>query len=217
MEELEVIHAERKAVKLMGCLEVESYLLPDGEIRIDLSSTSVALGYSGNWLTKLINRKGKAYRALTGKGFKGEKREVKITRSGKGSTIAYTITFDDFQTVVEYTAKENNPIAIAYLSASSRRSGMDDLREAWGQERLSIEERRQLYCQELAKAFTDSEWAETSGAGQVFDWEKAKDPEWLLAMFSTDWQPSMLLQGIDMDQYAEEWYTREDKEEFEEV
>lgn len=218
MEEINISHSDKKEVNLMGCLKVDTYRFPDGEIRVDLTSASEALGYAGNWLSRSIKRKGKAYKTLLTKGFTDYQREVRVTRSGKsGASKAFTISIDDFLAAVDYAADENNPIAIAYLSAAAKRSTVDDIREAWGQERLSIEERRQLYCQELAKAFTDSEWAETSGAGQVFDWEKAKDPEWLMAMFSTDWQPSVLLQGIDMDQYAKEWYAREDEEEFEEV
>ena len=217
MDESEVIYAQKKTVELMGCLKVDTYQMPDGEFRIDLSSISDALGYASNWLSRITTRKGKAYKALVGKGFTDYQREVRVTRSGKsGASRASTISIDDFLAAVDYAADEYNPIAIAYLSATAKRSTVDDIREAWGQERLNLEERRRIYCQELAKAFTDAEWAETSGAGQAFDWDKAKDPEWLMAMFSTNWQPSLLLQGIDMDQYAEEWYAKEE-EEFEEV
>lgn len=213
MEESEVIHAQKKTVALMGCLNVDTFQMPDGEFRIDLSSISDALGYASNWLSRITTRKGKAYKTLLGKGFTDYQREVRVTRSGKsGASKAFTISVDDFLAAVDYAASENNPIAIAYLSAAAKRSTVDDIREAWGQERLNLDERRRVYCEELAKAFTDSEWAETSGAGQAFDWNNAKDPEWLMMMFSTNWQPSALLQGIDMDQYAEEWYAREEAE-----
>lgn len=217
MEESGITHAQKKTVELMGCLKIDTYQLPSGEFRIDLSSISTALGYASNWLSRITTRKGKAHKALLGKGFTDYQQEVKVTRSGKsGASKALTIGIDDFLSVVQYAADEHNPIAIAYLSAAAKRSTVDDIREAWGEEKLSLDERRRIYCEELAKSFTVAEWAETSKAGQAFDWEKAKNPEWLIMMFSHDWQPSLLLQGVDMDQYAEELYARE-KEGIEEV
>ena len=213
MEEIKISYSDKKEVVLMGCLRVDTYQMPDGESRIDLSSISTALGYASNWLSRITTRKGKAYKALLGKGFTEYQSEVRVTRSGKsGASKALTVSVDDFLSVVHYAAEEQNPLAIAYLAATAKRSTIDDIREAWGEEKLSLEERRRIYCDELAKSFTATEWAETSGAGTAFDWENAKDPEWLMMMFSHNWQPSLLLQGIDMDQYAEEWYTRENEE-----
>ena len=213
MEESQIVYANKKTVELMGCLKIDTFQMPDGEFRIDLSSISTALGYASNWLSRITTRKGKAYKALLGKGFTEYQSEVRVTRSGKsGASKALTVSVDDFLSVVHYAAEEQNPLAIAYLAATAKRSTIDDIREAWGEEKLSLEERRRIYCDELAKSFTATEWAETSGAGTAFDWENAKDPEWLMMMFSHNWQPSLLLQGIDMDQYAEEWYTRENEE-----
>lgn len=213
MEESQIVYANKKTVELMGCLKIDTFQMPDGEFRIDLSSISTALGYASNWLSRITTRKGKAYKALLGKGFTEYQSEVRVTRSGKsGASKALTVSVDDFLSVVHYAAEEQNPLAIAYLAATAKRSTIDDIREAWGEEKLSLEERRRIYCDELAKSFTATEWAETSGAGTAFDWENAKDPEWLMMMFSHNWQPSLLLQGIDIDQYAEEWYTRENEE-----
>lgn len=213
MEESQIVYANKKTVELMGCLKIDTFQMPDGEFRIDLSSISTALGYASNWLSRITTRKGKAYKALLGKGFTEYQSEVRVTRSGKsGASKALTVSVDDFLSVVHYAAEEQNPLAISYLAATAKRSTIDDIREAWGEEKLSLEERRRIYCDELAKSFTATEWAETSGAGTAFDWENAKDPEWLMMMFSHNWQPSLLLQGIDMDQYAEEWYTRENEE-----
>lgn len=206
MEEDQIIHANKKTVDLMGCLRIDTYQMPNGDFRVDLSSISTALGYASNWLSRIITRKGKAYKALIGKGFTEYQSEVRVTRSGKsGASKALTISVDDFLSVVHYSAEEKNPIAIAYLAATAKRSTVDDIREAWGGERLNLDERRRIYCDELAKSFTAAEWAETSGVGVAFNWENAKDPEWLEMMFSQKWQPSLLLENVDIDEYIRKW------------
>lgn len=213
MEQSKIIYAEKKTVQLMGCLNLDTYRMPSGEFRVGLTSASASIGQGNQWLSQILTRKGKAYKSLSGMGFTDSQSEIRVTRSGKsGASKALTISIDDFLIVLDYAADNKNPIAIAYLKAAAKRSTVDDIREAWGEERLSVDERRRIYCEELAKSFTDREWVETSGAGVAFDWEKAKDPEWLMMMFSNNWQPSMLLMGVDMDQYAEEWEIKQQTE-----
>ncbi|MDJ0577018.1 MAG: hypothetical protein QNJ65_17880 [Xenococcaceae cyanobacterium MO_234.B1] len=46
--------------------------MPNGEYRVGLSSASKAIGYSEEWLRRVLNRSGTTAKALQGLGFSGK-------------------------------------------------------------------------------------------------------------------------------------------------
>lgn len=50
------IKAQRATVKFCEGVEVDGYLLPDGEFRVGKISIAKALGYSKEWTGKLLKR-----------------------------------------------------------------------------------------------------------------------------------------------------------------
>jgi len=60
-----IIRAERATVKFCEGVEVDGYLLPDGEFRVGKVGAAIAVGYGKDWVGQL---KGKPLKALQDKG-----------------------------------------------------------------------------------------------------------------------------------------------------
>ncbi|NET46643.1 hypothetical protein [Okeania sp. SIO2B3] len=159
-----------------------------------MASASVALGYRYDWLSQAVRRAGKTLKRLEDKGFTGRQFvEVSIGRATKsGASTAKTISIDDFDKLLEW-AEENGTkkakiIARTYTRATRKRSTIDDIREAFGEERLSLDERRKLFYQELAWAFSESDWREG---------DRAVDFKLVAELKSEGWEPPILFTLLD--------------------
>jgi len=185
---------ERKEINLMGVLPIEVYRLPSGEFRVSMASASVALGYADNWLSRTTSLKKKTFKQLQIKGFTGYLFEVsKIGRATKsGASTAKTISIDDFDKLLEWAeekgSKKAQIIAKTYTRAARKRSTIDDIKEAFGEERLSVDERRKLFYQELVRTFSESDWKE----GDRFD-----DLKLTAELEAEGWQPQVFLKWIN--------------------
>lgn len=146
---------ERKTVKLMGVLEVETVRSPSGEFRIEKSQGAIALGYAAPWMAQLF-RSEATLQALKGKGFTAESIAI---------GDADTMSISDFVKLVQYAAERGNELAKAYVAASVERSTTDDIREAWGEERLSLEERRAMFYKAIAAQMSETDWKAGDGTG----------------------------------------------------
>lgn len=135
MEPVEqVVSALEADVKLGAGIAITGYMLPDATFRYGLEYLSVLLGYSENYVSRLIKKderekrvsqvtknNKKKLKVLQGKGFTGYQISVKLSRATGGSTKAKTLSFDDFAIFVEYEAVEvKNPKAIALLTSAFR-------------------------------------------------------------------------------------------------
>ena len=135
----------------MDGLVVDFYLLPSQEIRIGLSSASVALGYADNWLYRLTSRKGKSLKTLQSLGYTDLPVEVALDSVKGGGTKADTISLEDFQVLKIYAAQQGKSNAIRLLSFNALSSDIDIARELFGLNSLSVEEKRAIYYSDLGK------------------------------------------------------------------
>jgi hypothetical protein len=62
------IKAQRKTIKFCPSVDVEGFLLPDGEFRVGKSSASLALGYQKDYLSRLPKKIRKTVQSPTGRG-----------------------------------------------------------------------------------------------------------------------------------------------------
>lgn len=116
----EVIKAVNCHIDL-GEAVLDAYMLPDGEKRIGVENTGIALGYSERFFFQRTKRESKALKVLRDKGFSGEQIWVKIIRQGddkRGSSLSRTVSLRDFTKLVAYEATaKRNPKAIVLLAA----------------------------------------------------------------------------------------------------
>jgi len=149
-----ITRAERSTVKFCDGVEVEGYRLPDGEFRVGKLSTALALGYGKDWVTRTINGvasgKGKDAETLAQWGFTGVASPVEVTGSARGTTISETISLKDFRQLIRLAAKRGKPQAEALLDALLDVGIEDWFRLAFGQEQLTLEEKRDKFYKAYA-------------------------------------------------------------------
>ncbi|MEW5856736.1 MAG: hypothetical protein AB1861_05075 [Cyanobacteriota bacterium] len=118
--ESEVIKAVCCEIPL-GNSNLDAYMMPNGEKRIGVENTGVALGYSERFFYQRTKRQSKTLKALQDMGFSGEQIWVKIIRLGedkRGSSLAKTVSLRDFVKLVTYEAiTKRNTKAIVLLAA----------------------------------------------------------------------------------------------------
>lgn len=119
-DESGVIRAVAAEINL-GTVALDAYMLPNGEKRLGVENTGVALGYSNRFFFQRTKRESKALKALRDMGFSGEQIWVRIIRIGedrRGSSLAKTVSLRDFIKLVTYEAIfKRNKKAIVLLAA----------------------------------------------------------------------------------------------------
>lgn len=149
-----IIRAERATVKFCEGVEVDGYRLPSGEFRVGKTSVATSLGYAENWTNRVINGvtsgKGKDAETLIQWGFNGVTSEIEVSGSARGTTKADTISLKDFRQLIRLAAKKGRPQAEALLDALLDVGLEDWFRLAFGQEQLTLEEKRDRFYKAYA-------------------------------------------------------------------
>lgn len=139
-------------IKLGAGVSVDGYYMPDGTFRYGLAYVSVLLGHARNYYRRLLQRHGtktqsKKLEALMRKGFTGDQIPVRAPHEDKGgSSVAHTVSYEDFCILVEYEVETGNVKALALLTASFRELLRSRTQVAFGLLEDSLE-RRQLEFQ----------------------------------------------------------------------
>ena len=157
---MEAIRAERQVVPFFEGLEVDGYRMPNGEFRVGLTGASVVLGYSPNWLSRLLDREtGTSIKALRGLGFTEETQKV-VTETQRGDREARTISLRDFNRLISYAVFDGKKAALALQLALTEVALNDFFRDAFGEPPLSISEKRQFFYETYAAAISPDGWRE---------------------------------------------------------
>ena len=116
----------------LGESVLDVYMLPDGEKRLGIQGTSVALGYTERWFYNRTNRSSKWLQALQGIGFTGAQVEINVLRQGenvRGASLAKTISLRDFVKLVTYEAIAQRNLKAIILLAAFAETGIERLLE----------------------------------------------------------------------------------------
>lgn len=156
---MEPIKVKKAKVKFFEGLEIEGYQMPDGEFRVGLASASRALGFSRNWLSRVMNGEiQRTVKDLQGLGFSENIQKVSA-QSNQGNWLDdTTIGLDDFNACIIYGTQSRKASAIALNKAFTRLSLMDFFRDAFGEIPLTIEEKRRLFYEAYAASISPEEW-----------------------------------------------------------
>lgn len=155
---MEPIRAERATVTFFDGLKVDGYRLPNGEFRVGITGASLVLGYSDNWLQRVLGREsGRSIKALRGLGFTEEIQKV-VGETDRGDREAQTISLRDFNRLISYAVFDGKKAALALQLALTEVALNDFFRDAFGEPPLSIEEKRQLFYETYAAAISPEEW-----------------------------------------------------------
>jgi hypothetical protein len=144
------IKAVRSTIKFAEGLEVDGYMLPDGEFRVGKTGASLVLGYKENFLSRIQSATPKKAKALQSEGFTGYSLAVQIENQ-RGATRSDTLSLDDFESFIFFAASEGKKEAIALQRAFVKVGITDWFRLSFGIKELTLEEKRALFYKDYAK------------------------------------------------------------------
>jgi hypothetical protein len=147
---LSIVRAERQSVEFCQGVAVDGYRLPNGEFRVGKSSASLAVGFAKNYLTGLEKKSPKQLEALRGEGFTGLAVPVELDSINGGGTRAETLSLDDFTALVFFAAIKGKKQAIALQRALVRVGVEDWFRLAFGEDQLTLEQKRAQFYKAYA-------------------------------------------------------------------
>ncbi|NEQ78474.1 MAG: hypothetical protein F6K23_39090 [Okeania sp. SIO2C9] len=154
------VKAQRATVRFFDGLEVDGYRMPNGEFRVGVVGASEVLGYSRNWLGRVLKKSGNTVKALRSFGFT-EKTEKVVTQSVRGGgTEAETVSLEDFNRLIVYATFKGKKAALALQLSLTKMALNDFFRDAFGEVPLSIEEKRQLFYEAYAAVISPENWRE---------------------------------------------------------
>jgi hypothetical protein len=102
---------EKANVSLPSNLGVEGYRSSDGEFRVSMSSVSIALGFSSDWLVQATTENGETFKSLQRLGYRDEPTE-KLLYADTGKLLTYTISLHDFTVLIMWASLRGNQAAI---------------------------------------------------------------------------------------------------------
>ena len=156
----EAIRAERATVKFFDGLEVEGFRMPSGEFRIGITGASKVLGYSDAWLYLALNGKSqKRLEALQGLGFTEKTLNIK-SETSTGVRTAETIGLRDFNRLISYAVFDGKKAALALQLALTEMALNDFFLDAFGEQPLTIDEKRRLFYEAYAATISPENWRE---------------------------------------------------------
>lgn len=141
-----MIKAKRAVVKFdeSGLITVDGYLLPSGELRAGLASTSIANGFEESWLSQVVRKKTKTLEVLCRYGFRpGTDNFVKVSVDREeisGASVAVTISLKDFLAVNTYAVTQSKEKAIAIFQGLATAPLENRFREALGLNLISAKQ-----------------------------------------------------------------------------
>jgi hypothetical protein len=118
----------------LGDAVLDAYMLPNGEKRIGLENTGVALGYTERWFYNRTKRESKSLKALQATGFTGAQTWVSVLRQEedktiRGASLAKTISLRDFVKLVTYEATAKRNLKAIILLAAFAETGLEHILE----------------------------------------------------------------------------------------
>ena len=134
----QVSKSRRSKIKFGSHVEVDAYLLPDGEIRFGKNSASTSLGYGKDWVGELA---GKPLEALRLRGYTGAEKSIALETVGGGGRSAETISLSDYRKLISFAAKKGKTKAESLLDAILEVSLEDFARESFGIATLTPQEK----------------------------------------------------------------------------
>lgn len=142
--------AERSTIKFCEGVEVDGYRMPNGDFRVGKVGASVAVGYAKNYLTEVEKKSPKQLKALRDAGFTGLEEFVELDHIRGGGTTASTLNLPDFRKLILFAASKGKPQAVALLNAILDTGLEDWFRLSFGQEQLTLEEKRERFYRSYA-------------------------------------------------------------------
>ncbi|NES69321.1 MAG: hypothetical protein F6K24_30880 [Okeania sp. SIO2D1] len=159
----EAIKAKRAVVRFCDGIEVEGYLLPNGEYRVGKASIASALGYSKDWVRRVISGvasgRSKETKTLKGWGFSGVASTVKVPSPTNAKFVPTdTLSLKDFRILIRLADKRGKKEASALIDALLDVGLEDWFRLAFGQEQLTLEEKREKFYKTYSATISFEDW-----------------------------------------------------------
>lgn len=154
----EVTRVERSTVRFFDGLTVDGYRMPNGEFRVGITGASRVLGYSDNWLFRILRGETrKQLEALQGLGFTQQTTRI-VSETSRGDREAETIGLRDFNRLISYAVFDGKRPALALQLALTEVALNDFFRDAFGEPPLSIDEKRNLFYEAYARTISPENW-----------------------------------------------------------
>lgn len=148
-----------------------------GEFRVGKAGASVAVGYAKNYLTEIEKKSPKQSKALQDTGFAGLEEFIELDHVRGGGTTASTLNLPDFRKLILFAASKGKPQAVALLNAILDTGLEDWFRLSFGQQQLTLEEKRDRFYKSYAATIN---WLEEDRK----DWRVIEEQEMFLLSMS---------------------------------
>lgn len=194
---------KRAPVEFCPGISVDGYQASSGEYRVGITGASLVLGYGKQWLSQVLSRDGKTLKALQSVGFTGSQFEGAVQERSagiSGASQVKTISLEDFKTLILYASSQGKKPAIALNRALVGIALEDFFRDAFGQQPLTIDEKRDQFYREYAASISHQEWLEGNASAPDIDYEIGQYAADMLSEFV----PTAIYQQWDLDAWAEE-------------
>lgn len=112
-----IVKAQRATI-LLGSVEVEVFMLPDGSYRLSQSQVLEIVGVNKNWISRLQSSTPEIFKALQSKGFSGYSQSISISDESKARQ-AKTLSIDDARRIWGWFARKGNDTALDLLEAAA--------------------------------------------------------------------------------------------------
>lgn len=171
--------AVQKTINFGSEATIEGFLIETGEIRYSKTGASVLLGYAPKWINGLRSDSPKVLEVLLSKGYTDYAQRVSVKRaSGRGATIAETISGDDLDVLISVEAERGNKKATALLVSGWRQYRIDQSRLTFGLAERSQEEKLADFDQWYEAYLANCEdWAVIEEQEQFLNQESKSLPE----------------------------------------
>ena len=116
------------------------------------------MGYSKEWLGRVLNRGGNTVKALRGLGFTEILQKVATEPIRGGGSEAQTISLRDFNRLISYAVFDGKKAALALQLALTEVALNDFFVDAFGEPTLSIDEKRTLFYESYAATISPEDW-----------------------------------------------------------
>jgi hypothetical protein len=155
---MEPIRSERQTVRFFDGLTVDGFRMPNGDFRVGITSASLLLGYSRNWLFRILNGESRnLLKELQGLGFTEETVKT-VTETIRGDREAQTISLRDFNRLISYAVFDKKKAALALQLALTELSLTDFFRDSFGEPPLSIDDKRRAFYEAYAQTISPEDW-----------------------------------------------------------
>ncbi len=153
-----VSKSQRSTIKFGSTIQVDGYLMPNGEFRVGIASASISVGYAKNYLGRLADSAPKQLEALQLAGYTGLLESATLDMIGGGGASAETISLADYRELIIFASEKGKKPAQALNRALMQVSLDDFFRTSFAIPLMSMAEKKVVIETIIHSFYLEHQW-----------------------------------------------------------